>query len=65
MSMKEAFLEQERDEARREVVYAKTAMRNAIADLEDGDIDGAIETMRQIVGDTHEAAPNVSVRCQN
>jgi hypothetical protein len=51
MSFRETFLEQERDEARRSLSFAKTAIRNALTELEDGDEAGAIETLQQIVGD--------------
>ncbi len=47
---KEVMLELERDEALRALVYAKTAIRNAIAEIEEGDADSAIETLRQVVG---------------
>lgn len=50
-------LERERDGARRELTYAHTAMRNALAELADGDEDAAAETLRQIVGD-EEPMPN-------
>lgn len=56
-TMREAMLEQERDEARRELAYAHTAMRNALADLAESDTDGAAETLRNIVGG-EEATPS-------
>lgn len=46
----ESFLEQERDEARRELNYAKTAIRNALQEISEGEIEGAISTLQQIVG---------------
>lgn len=49
-TMREAMLEQERDEARRELAYAHAAMRNALVELAESDTDGAAETLRQIVG---------------
>lgn len=49
-TMREAMLERERDEARRELSYAHTAMRNALAELADDDTDTAAETLRSIVG---------------
>lgn len=48
--LKEVMLEQERDEALRHLTYATTAIRNALEELAEGDVDGAIETLRQIVG---------------
>lgn len=44
------MITQERDDVVRELNYARTAIRNALTELEDGDVDGAIETLRQIVG---------------
>lgn len=46
----EAMLELERDAARREVTYARTAIRNALAELEEGEIEDAMQTLWQIVG---------------
>lgn len=50
-SIRETFLERERDDARRALTYAHTAIRNALTELADGDEEAAIETLRQIVGD--------------
>ena len=54
MGIREAMvaqqLEQERDEARRSLTFATTAIRNALQELHDDDIEGAIETLEQIVG---------------
>lgn len=50
----EAMLQIQRDEARRDLTFAHTAMRNALAELADGDTDGAMETLRQIVGDPND-----------
>lgn len=48
------MLKIELDETRRHVVFARTAIRNAIDELENGNTDGAIETLRQIVGEEQE-----------
>lgn len=50
MSVRETFLERERDEARRALSFAHTAMRNALTELEEGDTEAAMETLRQLVG---------------
>ena len=50
MGLAEQFLKMELTEAQREITYCKTAMRNALVDLEDGDVQRAIETLQQIVG---------------
>lgn len=50
MGLAEQFLKMELSEAQRELTYCKTAMRNAITDLEEGDTQAAIETLQQIVG---------------
>lgn len=49
-TMAEALLEQQRDEALRNLTYAHTAMHNALTELAAGDTDAAMETLRQIVG---------------
>lgn len=51
----EAMLEQQRDEARRDVTYARAAIRNALAELEEGEFEAAIETLQQIVGSDKES----------
>ena len=50
------FLQQELDETNRLLTYCKTAMRNAITEMQEGDIDGAIESLQQIVGVPETAA---------
>ena len=55
MSIKEAFLEQRITELERNLSYAMTGMRNAILEIQDGDTDGAIATLRQFVGEEQEA----------
>ena len=44
------FKQQELDEANRLLNYMRTAMRNAISEIKDGDEEAAIETLEQIVG---------------
>ena len=50
MGLAEEFLKIELTDAQREITYCKTVMRNALVDLEDGDVQSAIETLQQIVG---------------
>jgi hypothetical protein len=48
--VREIFLEQERDEARRGLVAIRTQVANALTDIEDGNEDDAMEMLRAIAG---------------
>jgi hypothetical protein len=50
-TIREVFLQQELDQTRNALAMVKTQVRNAITDLEDGEHDEAIETLRGLAGD--------------
>lgn len=58
-TLREAMLEQELAEARQMLSYANTAIRNALTDIRDGDVDSAVETLEQIVGSPDEYQSDV------
>jgi len=50
-TMEQQLMQQDLDQARRQITYLCTGMRNALIDLQDGDMQGAIETLQQFVGE--------------
>ena len=49
-TIRESFLQQKVDELERELCYLRTAIRNAVAELEEDNIDGARETLLGLLG---------------
>lgn len=51
-TMKEVFLQRRIDELDRAFSMMKAQIRNAISDIEEGDTDEAVETLKQIIGES-------------